>query len=214
METHPFAKLFPEMPKEQFVSLKADIKDHGQHIAVTIYEEKVLDGIHRQRACRELGIKLKTEIYKGDDPLGFVISQNIQRRHLDESQRAMVAARMGVLKNGKRVILPLESLNDIAKLCNIGNRTARHARVILEKGSGDLIRAVDSGEITVAAGVYMATMPPQIQVSIVHEKDKKKRKQKIKEAKQKAKERHKEEQSRTTKRETQLLHRGDLEETG
>lgn len=35
-----------------------------------------------------------TEEYNGDDPLSYVVSINIRRRHMDTSQRAMLATEM------------------------------------------------------------------------------------------------------------------------
>ncbi len=59
-----------------------------------------------------------------------MISQNIQRRHLNESQRAMVAARMGALNNGSWGNNPKHSLNDIAMLCNIGKSIIKDAALV------------------------------------------------------------------------------------
>ena len=91
---HPLAELFPLMEGAAFEELVADIKAHGLHNPVTLYETNILDGRNRERACEEAGVEPLYDSYDGDDPLGFVVSQNVARRHLDDSQRAMIAARV------------------------------------------------------------------------------------------------------------------------
>ncbi len=59
-----------------------------------------MDGVNRWRACRALGITPKTVEYRGDNALGYVVSANLAGRHLDESQRAMIAAKIAILKHG------------------------------------------------------------------------------------------------------------------
>ena len=91
---HPLAELFPLMEGAAFDELVADIKAHGLHNPITLYETNILDGRNRERACEEAGVEPFYDSYDGDDPLGFVVSQNVARRHLDDSQRAMIAARV------------------------------------------------------------------------------------------------------------------------
>ncbi len=52
----------------------------------------ILDGRNRLRAAHEACIRPEFTDYEGDDPVGFVVSLNVKRRHLNESQRAMAAA--------------------------------------------------------------------------------------------------------------------------
>jgi hypothetical protein len=47
-----------------------------------------------------LGIEPKTIEYTGNDPLAFVLSKNLHRRHLSESQRAMIAEELANMRHG------------------------------------------------------------------------------------------------------------------
>ncbi len=83
---HPLAALFP--------MLSDDIATRGQEEPDWLLDGQILDGRNREAACALLGIDAWTKEYEGNDPLGFVLSLNLHRRHLTESQRAMVAARV------------------------------------------------------------------------------------------------------------------------
>jgi len=94
MKFHRLSKYFPMLEGEEFELLKQDIKNNGQLEPIIRYQGEILDGVNRYRACQELGIEPKYDTYEGSDPLGYVISLNIRRRHLDTSQRAMLATEM------------------------------------------------------------------------------------------------------------------------
>lgn len=92
MRFHPFAELFPLIQGAEFDALVADIKAHGVREAIWTYHGQILDGRNRWRACEAAGIAHRpTREYEGDDPLAFVLSLNLQRRHLTEGQKAALA---------------------------------------------------------------------------------------------------------------------------
>ena len=94
-ELHPRAHdLFPEMSPEEFGALVEDIREHGLLEDIWLYEGKVIDGRHRQRACRVAGVEPRYRTWNGDDAglIPFVVSLNAHRRHMTELQRAVSAA--------------------------------------------------------------------------------------------------------------------------
>ena len=93
METHNFAEIFPLMNKKEFKELKEDIKQNGLFDPIVLHEGKILDGRNRYNACEELKIKPKTTKFEGDDALTYVMSTNLKRRHLTDSQKAVVGRR-------------------------------------------------------------------------------------------------------------------------
>lgn len=89
---HPAADLFPPMSEQQYAQLRADIEANGLREAVWLDPDgAILDGRHRVRACDELSRPYATRTYKKADVLAFVCAQNLHRRHLTSSQRAIVA---------------------------------------------------------------------------------------------------------------------------
>jgi len=91
---HELSKIIPSMSEEEYRNLKEDIKQNGLINPIVLYEEKIIDGRHRFHACKELKIEIKTEEYKGKQPLTYIISQNIKRRHLTPSQLATIAVEL------------------------------------------------------------------------------------------------------------------------
>jgi hypothetical protein len=72
-----------------------DIRDHGVHVPIVLYEGKILDGRNRVAAAKRAGqIKIIYTNFEGsfEQARGFVISMNLARRHLDTGQRSVIAA--------------------------------------------------------------------------------------------------------------------------
>ena len=96
MEFHEVASIFPLMSDEEIQRLADDIKEHGLREAIWLHPDgRIVDGRNRWLACEKAGVQPSFRNWNGEGSLiAFVVSLNLHRRHLDESQRAMVGARI------------------------------------------------------------------------------------------------------------------------
>ncbi|MGO9125841.1 MAG: ParB N-terminal domain-containing protein [Terriglobales bacterium] len=89
---HEAAQLFPLLSEEELNELAVDIEANGLLNPVVLLEGKVLDGRNRVVACRMAGVSPTFTDWKGSgSPTSWVISQNLHRRHLTASQKAVIA---------------------------------------------------------------------------------------------------------------------------
>jgi hypothetical protein len=89
---HDVANIFPLMSDDEFTALIQDIKENGQREPIWLHENKIIDGRNRYKACCELGIQPKYAQWNSEGSLvAFVMSQNLHRRHLTSSQKAVIA---------------------------------------------------------------------------------------------------------------------------
>jgi hypothetical protein len=96
MKFRPEADIFPLLGEDDLKALAADIDAVGQRQPISLYQGDILDGRNRYlaitRHCKP-GLEPKFEDVSPESPIAFVISLNEQRRHLNDSQRKMAAAR-------------------------------------------------------------------------------------------------------------------------
>jgi N6-adenosine-specific RNA methylase IME4 len=171
IESHPLAEIFPLLEGEAFAELIKDIAAKGLHEPIVLHEGRILDGRNRYRGCQEAGVAPRFEIYTGADPLGYFISLNLKRRHLDESQRAMVAARIATLQLGAnqhtRGSENLPTQVQAAELLNVSDRSVRSARTVQAAGASELVEAVDRGDLKVSVAANIATLSKEEQRAIL-----------------------------------------------
>ena len=94
MEIHPAALIMPPMNYDEYEKFKEDISGNGLLEPVIIFEDMVLDGRNRYRACTELEIDIPARLWEcGMDAIEYVVSKNIHRRQLSSVQRSESAAK-------------------------------------------------------------------------------------------------------------------------
>jgi N6-adenosine-specific RNA methylase IME4 len=171
---HPIANLFPLMEGEAFEGLRDDIKANGLRETIKTLDGMIIDGRNRHRACLELGIDVSRYIVEFDsklEPLAFVISMNLKRRHRDESQRAMIAALLETVRHGGDRRSDQDAnwhvdRHSAARMLNVSQRSVARAASVRDHGLPELERAVDRGNLAVSIAAQAVKLPARQQQEI------------------------------------------------
>lgn len=91
-ELHPLCTLFPRMAGAEFDALCADVKANGLRQPITLHNGMILDGGNRYAACVAAGVEPQFAEFSGDNPVAFVLSANLHRRHMTPGQQAAIVA--------------------------------------------------------------------------------------------------------------------------
>jgi hypothetical protein len=173
MEHHPAADLFPMMSDEELDALGEDMLEHGQREEIILYRDQILDGRNRYRACllKDINPRFRQELVP--DPYAFVASANLHRRHLTDSQRGLIAAKLATMRQGARTDLSPNGETSQAKaaeLLKVSKRRVERSHEVIEKGVPDLVDAVKGGEVKVSAAAEFAkAVPPLDQQRLIVE---------------------------------------------
>ena len=181
---HPIAELFPRLAEKEMAELAEDIAANGQREPGVVWNGKLLDGLSREHACKlkDVPFKVVTRDFASEsDAVAFVVSANIRRRHLDESQRAMIGAKLMEFlsaakttdskaknENGGSNVGTLKSRDKAAAALNVSPRSIQNAVKVLADGVPELADAVSSGQVSASAAAQVASLPKDQQVKIVN----------------------------------------------
>lgn len=199
LSIHPACKCFPALDETTLGELAADLQQHGLRNPIVFWggneapEEAdsraddeaakcqgrlpLLDGRNRLDGCAAAGLLTEqgltailaaAEIRYGD-PVAYVVSANLRRRHLTESQRAMVATKIADLPPGgsqmrKFAHLTQEkaySQQEAADLLGVSRRSVQNARTVITHGAANVQKAVERGEARVSAAAAAVRTAPQ-----------------------------------------------------
>ena len=196
-EVHPAADIFVLLPDDELQRLADDIKERGLIEAITLCKEVLLDGRNRLLACKRSGVIPRFEQWhsRTDDPekeqIDWIVSKNLRRRHLDTSQRGMVAAdllpvyeraakarQVAVLKRGTvtpvvanlppRSTAPAQARAraQAAAQVNVSPRIVQDAKTVKEKAAPEIALAVRQGKLAVSAAAQLVAFPKAQQKEI------------------------------------------------
>jgi len=101
-QVHPAANQFPMMSKRPLYELGKDIKENGLKNPIVVWrdedgEEWLIDGRNRLEAMEREGIELdpsRIEHVICGDPVSWIVTLNMRRRHLTKHQLAHLTVKM------------------------------------------------------------------------------------------------------------------------
>jgi len=164
LKPHPIANLIPPMTPAVLDDLIKDIEASGQRVPIITFKGKILDGRSRYAACTRLKIEPTLETFTGslDAARGLVLSLNLQRRHLNNAQKALIglalldAERKAALKRMRKGGATDKSQEageapDLAgRRVGLSGRSLQRAAAALERCPG-IVKAIYEGEANTVA---------------------------------------------------------------
>jgi ParB-like chromosome segregation protein Spo0J len=166
-EVHPVASLFPMMDDVSFQALKEDIKTHGQLEPILYWKKMLVDGRNRLRACEELNIEPReVELMDETDPVAYVISHNLHRRHLTTGQRSDVAAKVATMRHGgdrksEETKGSKDTLiSEAASQMKVSPASVKRAKKVHAKGSDAVKQAMSDGTLPVTTAAALVDLVP------------------------------------------------------
>lgn len=167
--THPAADLMPMLGESDLAALAADIRANGLHEPVVLFDGQVLDGRNRLAACRLAGVEPTFRTLEScGDPVSFVLSVNVRRRHLSTTQLAMVGGRVALSLEESGANLHRRSRDAAAEMVGgVESRSVADAISVLKHCIPELIALVDRNDLAVSVAARAAKLPRDQQRELV-----------------------------------------------
>ena len=160
LRPHPLHKQYSvPMPKEEYERLKESIRRYGVRVPLTVWEGRILGGVHRWRAARELGLKrvpvLPLDVKDEREAAVWIVRENLDRRQLTPGQKAMLAKALYELEREKaaerRAQAPgkprgIKKTSECASLRTERGRAAERAAKQVGIGARTLEKAIQAVE--------------------------------------------------------------------
>jgi N6-adenosine-specific RNA methylase IME4 len=160
-----FAALIPPLTAEELAGLEENLLRDGIRDSLVAWQGKgiLLDGHNRFTLAKkhDLAYRVKCLEFKTrDEAKLWIIKNQVGRRNLSESQRAMCAARLANLTRGNPTganqheggNTPIGGIpqGDAAAMFNVSERSVSRAKAVLDHGTPEIIAAVTADEVAVS----------------------------------------------------------------
>ena len=170
MQKHKFNK-YPEMQEKFFNNLKNDIEVNGydKSFPIYLYEDIIIDGWNRYRACKELNIEPIYKKFIGNDMevISFILRTN-NRRDLTPYQRSNIAleyedyfkekAKENLKLSGGRGVKGcqisdkvIDTKKELAKIAKVSHDTIAKVKKINDKAPEETKEKLRTGEVSINA---------------------------------------------------------------
>jgi DNA-binding transcriptional regulator YdaS (Cro superfamily) len=176
-KVHPAASVFPMMEGVEFDVFVKSVRDNGLRQPITLFGGLVLDGRNRLRACKAATVEPRFVTFEGGDPVAHVVALNLTRRHMSESQRAMVAAKIATLGHGRprkertsaeKPSIEGFSQDQAAAMLNVSRPSVERAVQVIRKAVPEAVAAVERGTLAVSSAVGMVDLEPDQQRELLN----------------------------------------------
>lgn len=155
---HPAAAVFPMLPDEELRQLAEDIKVNGLvHPIVLDTDGQLLDGRNRLAACDLAGVEPSFVTVEVADPLGYVVSQNVNRRHMSKGALAMAITK--AKKTGDRSFQGARS--ELSTLVGVDVRRLSDASVVYKHAPEFVDDVIAGGSLEEAYGIAVGRKQQQ-----------------------------------------------------
>lgn len=176
LRAHPAADVFPMLESGEMAELAEDIKARGLIEAIVLDADGlIVDGRNRLEACGIAGVNPRFVEYIGSDPIGYIVSKNLKRRHLTQSQKSAVAVELlpmleeearkrqacgqgGVLLSANLREANGKASDKAGEMLGVSGRSVEHAAAV-QRQAPEVFERVKAGDIAASTAAQVAGLP-------------------------------------------------------
>lgn len=186
LKHHPYACIIEFGAGIDLDSMAAQMREHGydESEPIVLWQSDpkqpllILSGRHRHAAAIMAEVMPAFRVLEGDDAKAQAFAlKDVHRRHLNESQRALIAARLstntrgGDRRSDQRANLPFDTTTQeqAASTMGVSETLVKAAAKVDAKGTPALVKAVADGTLKASDAASVADLPKSQQNAAVQD---------------------------------------------